>query len=184
MTPWALTPRFLSQLAHDLRSPLNVVAAALTELGRDAPVNPGDDKALMLNLSQRAVGRLTAMTSRLSLASRLASGLEPALTTIDLGAVTKEHVDRFVAGELRKRVELIATWPEQPVRVQADLDLFPALLRELLTNANQHARRKVRVEVKDGAVTIDDDGEGIAADERPLGKTRAVVDARGFCVRA
>lgn len=169
MTIRALSPRFFSLLAHDLRSPLNVVSSALTELAREPNALPADERALMFTLSQRAISRLVGLTQRLSLAAKIETDdLDFQPTVVDLGAVVKETLATFTATELRKRVEATCTVPDAPVRVNGDVTLLKALLRELLANANQHARRKLRVEVTGGIVSIDDDGDGIREEERPL----------------
>ncbi|GEM_PF-2824322 len=164
-----MTPRFLSSLAHDLRSPLNVVSSALTELAREPNALPADERALLYTLSQRAIARLVGLTQRLSLAAKLQTNdLDFHPTAVDLGALTREAVANFSATELRKRVEATALIPPEPVMVNADANLIRAVLRELLANANQHARRKLVVEVGAGTVFVDDDGDGVPEAERAL----------------
>jgi signal transduction histidine kinase len=172
MSPPTFKPRFLAQLAHDLRSPLNVVASTLTDLMREpSDVSPAD-RTLMLTLSQRAVARLVGLSDRLSLASRVNNGLEATLQPVDLVALTKETLQAFTTAELRRRIEVVTQFPNLPVMVRADVGLLPTLLRELYSNANRYARRQFRVEVSNGGdkaiVAVEDDGEGIAVEERPL----------------
>ncbi|MBS1153630.1 MAG: putative two-component sensor kinase [Myxococcaceae bacterium] len=170
MTLPTFNPRFLAQLAHDLRSPLNVVTSTLADLmGEPADLSPAD-RTLMLTLSQRAVGRLVGLADRLSLASRIGNGLEATLQPVDLVALTRDTLATFVTAELRRRIEVDTTWPATPVMVSADLQLLPMLLRELFSNANRHARRQFRIEVlaPQPGVRVDDDGGGIAPDEQPL----------------
>ncbi len=171
MSPPLVKPRFLAQLAHDLRSPLNVVASTLTDLIREpSDLNP-TDRALMLTLSQRAVARLVGLSDRLSLASRVGNGLEATLQPFDLVALTRQTLETFIAGELRRRIEVVTTFADSPAMVRADLVLLPMLLRELFSNANRHARRQFRVTVTGGSmpgVAVEDDGEGIPVEERPL----------------
>lgn len=171
MAPPAVKPRFLSQLAHDLRSPLNVVASTLTDLMREPSELDPTDRTLMLTLSQRAVARLVGLSDRLSVASRVDNGLEASLQPLDLVAHTKALLAPFVATELRRRIEVATEFPREKVMVRADAALLTMLLRELLSNANRFARRKFRVEVFSGqktGVMIDDDGEGIPPEERVL----------------
>jgi signal transduction histidine kinase len=173
MTTPNFKPRFLAQLAHDLRSPLNVVSSTLADLIREpSDVSPAD-RTLMLTLSQRAIARLVGLSDRLSLASRVGNGLEATLQPTDLAAFTKQTLQAFVTAELRRRIEVVTTYPDGPVMVRADLALLPTMLRELYSNANRYARRQFRVEVvvvdkEKAAVVVDDDGEGIALEERPM----------------
>lgn len=164
------TPRFLSQLAHDLRSPLNVVGSSLTELGHDSGLTPADREQI-ITLSQRAVKRLLSLSDRLSLAARLEQPLDVTLAPVDLVQLTRETLEEFVPGQLRRRIEVVKAFPDGPLMVGADRTLVAALLLELLANANRFARRSFRVEVSRGesaVVTIDDDGEGVMQDERAL----------------
>jgi signal transduction histidine kinase len=162
--------RFLSQLAHDLRSPLNVIGSSLTELSQEAGLTTAD-RAQIITLSQRAVSRLISLSDRLFLASRLEQPFEMALQPMDLVKITRDTLEQFVPGQLRRRIEVITAFPETPVPVRADASLLATLLLELLTNANRFARRQLRIEVSLGesaVVNIDDDGQGVNQDERAV----------------
>lgn len=162
--------RVLSQLAHDLRSPLNVIGSSLTELSQERGLTAAD-RAELLALSQRAVKRLLSLSDRLSLAASLEKPLEPKLAPMDLVKVTRETLEQFVAANARRRVEVVTVFPSAPVSVHADGSLVVALLLELFSNANRFAHRQLRVEIATGAgavVNVDDDGEGLKEDERAV----------------
>ncbi len=160
--------RFLSQLAHDLRSPLNVIGSTLTEVAQETGLTSAD-RDQIVTLSQKAVGRLLSLSDRLALASRLGQPFELNRVPFDLCAVTREAIAQFTTAQLRRGIEVVSALPDLPVRVDGDAALMTALILELLTNANRFARRKFRVELATGAVTtltVDDDGAGIPEDER------------------
>jgi len=161
--------RFLSQLAHDLRSPLNVIGSTLTELSTAPEL--GADREQIVTLAQRAVERLLTLSDRLALAARLETPFEVALEPLDLATFTRDTLAQFVPAHLRKRVEVVTAFPATPVPVAANGPLLTALLLELLSNANRFARRQFRVEVSLGQaaeVTLDDDGDGVKKDEREV----------------
>src|SRR5258708_2453238 len=134
------SPRFLSQLAHDLRSPLNVIGSTLTELSTET--GPGTaDRDKIVSLSQRAVGRLLSLSDRLALAARLESPFELALAPVDLVKTAKDTLAQF-GTQVRQRISVASTFPETAMKVSADGALLRALLLELLTNANRFARRQ------------------------------------------
>lgn len=162
------TARFLSQLAHDLRSPLNVIGSTLTELSQETAADTSD-RALIVTLSQRAVGRLLSLTDRLALAARLEHPVELNLEEIDLAQLSRDTLALYLTADARKRIEVVTTFPEMPVMVRADRGLLTTLVLELLSNANRFARRQLRLSVAPGTfatVTIEDDGEGVTQDER------------------
>ena len=162
--------RVLSQLAHDLRSPLSVIGSSLTELSKETGLTAAD-RVDLLALSQRAVKRLLSLSDRLSLAASLEQPLEPKLAPMDLVKLTRVTLEQYVATNARRRVEVVTVFPAAPLRVSADGALLATLLLELLSNANRFAHRLLRVEVAAGAgavVNIDDDGEGLKEDEREV----------------
>ena len=161
---------FLSQLAHDLRSPLNVIGSTLAELGQDDKLTAAD-RLQVVTLCQRAVRRLILLSDRLSMAARLEQPIETALAPVDLAKLTRDTLEQFVATQLRRRIQVVSAFPESQVKVHADASLVAMLLLELLTNANRYARQLVRVELKvaeSATVTIDDDGEGFKEDPAAL----------------
>ncbi len=162
--------RFLAQLAHDLRSPLNVIGSSLLELSQDSGL-PQGDRDQVITLAQRGVARLLVLSDRLALAARLAHPIEVKPQAQDLVAFTRRVVDAFVPAQLRKRLEVVSLFPPAPAPIQAEVALLEVLLLELLTNANRFARKVLRVEIAVGptlVLTVDDDGEGILPDERPM----------------
>jgi signal transduction histidine kinase len=160
--------RFLSQLAHDLRSPLNVIGSTLTELAQESGLNTADREQIV-NLSQRAVGRLMTLADRLGLASRLGQPFDLALERRDLSALSRKTISAFIPEHLRRRIEMTATYADGPIEIVADGALVEVLVLELLSNANRFAKRAVRIDVsiaETAVLTVEDDGEGIREDER------------------
>jgi signal transduction histidine kinase len=162
--------RFLSQLAHDLRTPLNVIGGALDELQHKPPRLDAEESESMLSLARRSVARIVGLTDRMSLAARLEAGTTAALQPSELVQLVKANVSRFTEGDKRRRLEVQTRFPEAPVNLQLDVPFMNALLSELLSNANRHARKQIGVEVLvDGSkaiVAIEDDGEGVTAEEK------------------
>ena len=158
---------FLTQLAHDLRSPLSVIGGGLTELAQQAGSTADRDQ--ILELSHRAVGRLLALSDRLFLAGRLETPFDVALGTVDLVKLTLDVLAPFAKAQLRQRIQLVKAFPAQ-ARVRGEPSLLVPLLLELLTNANRFVRRELRVEILQSesaiVLNVDDDGPGVKEDER------------------
>jgi signal transduction histidine kinase len=168
MTP-SMTAGLLSQLAHDLRTPLSVVMGSLAELEETAPVLPAPERTLMVAMIHRAVARLLTLSDRLALAAGVEHGLTPTLESRDLTRLTCTAVDTFTREHLHPRLKLLTIWPHVPIKARVDSALVGTLLLELLTNANRFALTSVTVEISNGrgiSVCVDDDGPGVATDER------------------
>ncbi len=164
------TTRLLAQLAHDVRSPLGILDNALAGLsGEDALT--GDERARMLDLGQRAVARLLALTDRLALASRLDEPAPLVLAPVDLLQLTRDTLAQFLPSQRRRRLEVLTALPAGPVPVLVDAPLVRLALLELLGNATRFGHRVVSVALTLGAeavLTVEDDGPGVPEDERAL----------------
>ena len=148
-----------------------MIGSTLAELGQEAALAPVDREQIV-KLSQRAVGRLIQLSDRLALASRLEQPFEIVRAPADLVKLTRETLEQFVATQLRQRIKATSAFPQTPVPVAVDSALIATALLELITNANRFARRQLRVEVSIQAeaavIAVEDDGEGVKEDERPL----------------
>lgn len=160
--------RLLGAVSHELRSPLTVAQAAVTNLvdgvaGALTPV-----QAELVEMAQRNLDRLGRLVLNALDYSRLDSGrasLE--FRRVDATRLISELASdwrRSLAKPLRVEVTLEEGLP--PVR--ADVDHFAQVLANLLDNAARHAATRVTVAARaEGAmvrVTVEDDGPGVPAD--------------------
>ncbi len=164
--------RLFQQLAHDLRSPLNVIDNTLTELTDTADLT-GADREQILRLSQRAVKRLIMLSDRLFLAARLEEpGFAVALGPVDFAQTTQETVTQFLAEQQRKGVDVARVNPNAPMMIRGDRALLRSMLLELLSNAHRCTRKHVRVELCEvggsAVLSVEDDGPGVNEAERAL----------------
>ena len=159
---------FVSDASHELRTPLTAIRGQLEVLARQS--NPdGEEIRRVQRLVQGEVDRMTRLTE-------------------DLLLLAHTDESRFIRRELIELegflVELLASadpTTERSVRVvahaagfvNADRDRLAQALRNLLRNAVEHTRVGGTIELgagesADGRVRIwvDDDGPGIAAEER------------------
>jgi signal transduction histidine kinase len=148
----------LRRLAHDLRSPLNVLDGALQELGAPPLPEQDEEKQRVLALAQRSLNRLHRLTERLTLAGRIDQGLSPSREQVELRALVADCWHRLQSAEPRSKIGLIlggeAVW-------QTDRALLAALLGEVLMNALKHARGQVTVQLEGPSLSVEDDGDGV-----------------------
>ena len=162
--------RLLSDLAHELRTPIATIAAYLDGLedgvaqwGSDASqvLRDQTDRLLRLaedidDVSRAEEGRLALVTSRLSVGDLLRAG-------------TQAVAASFAA----KGVALVTDPPPATLVIDVDRERFAQVMGNLLGNALRHTPPGGTVTVSarrtDGSVTITvtDTGEGMTADQLP-----------------
>ena len=158
---------FASTTAQDMRGPFQTMVALL-DMVSDGFVDLGDEKADQLALCREiAEDAITSMGAILS----TAQGLRVATDTqeeVDLG-----HLAADIAALLDPHERFEIELPQ--AQIKTDRVAIQMVLRNLMENAIRYTDKKVSVHVaafKDAlsgemiAVTISDDGVGIAADKR------------------
>jgi two-component system sensor histidine kinase TctE len=162
--------RFISDAAHQLKTPITVLRTQLELALRE------DDPARMraaLEKSSAGLDRLSRVVSQLlSLArNEPEAGASAVLVPLDLDALALEVATEWVPEAMKKRVDLGFEPAPGPVTIRGDAARLRELFDNLLDNAVRYSREGGRVTVRVGAdpvptVDINDDGPGIPPDER------------------
>ena len=162
---------FLTRLAHDLRSPLGVVTEALASIRADLDAELTDEHRLLGALADRGLGRLGRLANMLSLAGELDSGsFALRRAPVDIIELLRAAAAAALAIEPRREVALVCELPEGPRLLLADAGRLSRAVTEIVINALRHAHRKARLRLEltsgEARVSIDDDGQGVASDQR------------------
>lgn len=163
---------FLSNVSHELRTPLASIRA-LVETLEDGAVDTPEDQAEFLGRIRQQVDRLTTLVNELLDLSRIESGaVELHPEQVDLAAVVDE-----AASLLQPRCDRDSITIERPehagVMVEADRPSLLRIVSNLLDNAIKYSPPggTIRVAVRDegelAALSVGDDGPGIAAQDLP-----------------
>jgi two-component system OmpR family sensor kinase len=170
---------FSNEVSHELRTPLaKLIAEADLALRRN---RSGDDYRAALSVVLANAQQLASIVETLVSAARHESGPS--------GVADAAHAARRVAENCsgiatERAIELTVADPPGPLRVGVELDFAERILHPVLENACLYGRRVVHVSVAraDHSVlfTVDDDGPGIAEDER---ETIFEPSARGHAGR-
>jgi signal transduction histidine kinase len=153
---------FVSDASHELRSPLATLTTA-AELALDADEAT---RSRLLGTINAELGRMRGLVDNLmTLARADAQDLVPHRTDVDLDDLVHDEARRLRATSSRK-VELVV----EPVQVRADQPRLAQALRNLVDNAERHARTTVRlslgVEGEDAVLRVDNDGPAIEPADR------------------
>ena len=160
---------FVSDAAHELRSPLTALKLQL-QLLRRAP----DDAARSQAVDALAAGidRVVRLVEQLLALARNEPGAPPQpREPVDLAEVVRQAVADTVPFALSRRME-VELYADEPVMVDGDRVALGVMARNLVDNAVRHSLAGTRVEVTvrhDGGAAmlqVDDGGPGIPPDER------------------
>lgn len=160
---------FVSDAAHELRSPLTALKLQLQMLRR-AP----DEAARAAAVDALAAGieRSVRLVEQLLALARSEPGAPPpAMETLDLAELVRQAAADTVPLAVARGIEL-ELLADTPVPLRGDRTGLAVLVRNLADNAMRYAPAGSRVELRVGeeqgapTLTIDDAGPGIPADER------------------
>lgn len=161
---------FMAGLAHDLRSPLGILAEALRDIRGNAALT--DEQRLLLTLADRAMARLGGIAETVGLTATLEAGqLEVKREAINLHDVLAKAITSATSIEPRRDVQVTSDLHEGPCRVEGDAERLQRAIAAIVHNALRHARRKVRVACEAVAggqhrVLVEDDGQGVPEERR------------------
>ncbi len=141
---------FVADAAHELRSPLAALRAAVEV----AQAHPGAYTAQ--ELATELVGEVL----------RLGRLVDDLLVLARLGAAPVRPQDVDLAELARPLAVAPSVQVRGAGRACADPDAVQRVLRNLVDNAVRHARTSVLVTVSDGRVVVEDDGPGVPVPER------------------
>ncbi|RLV47739.1 sensor histidine kinase [Nocardioides mangrovicus] len=159
--------QFVSDASHELRSPL----ATIRQLAEVAERYP--DRVSTAELARDVLAeelRMEDLVSALLILARADDApAGPAAAPVDLDDVVLHEVRRVPIGSVGAGIDVDAS-AVTAGQVVGDTVLLGQVVRNLLSNAVRHARSRVVVTLgeTEGQVvlTVADDGEGIAPDER------------------
>ncbi|MGB8383504.1 MAG: ATP-binding protein [Dermatophilaceae bacterium] len=155
--------QFVADASHELRSPLATLSTALEVAEGDDSGSTWQELAPIL-MSETA--RMTRLVEDLLLLSQADDrALVQSREDVDLDDLADLECQR-----LRQLTSLPVDLAATPVRVHGDEHKLAQLLRNVLDNAARAARTRIAVRVTRQAdvavITVEDDGDGIPAEDR------------------
>jgi two-component system sensor histidine kinase KdpD len=175
----------LSIVSHDIRAPLGVILAAISELTNPRVGTLTEEQRGLVLLVRRSSERLNRLAGNVQFLKRIVAGeVTLARQATDLRDVARRAVESFEkSGELGKKVHATLRVPDDRVGATGDAELLVHATTNLVANAIRAARSEVVVTalVEDGVPTllVDDDGPGISPALLPVLFERGSGDPSG-----
>jgi two-component system sensor histidine kinase TctE len=161
--------RFVSNAAHQLRTPLALMSTQAGVAARETDDARREEALQALRSSIRHVSRLASQLLTLSRAEP--GSRRPRSETIDLAAAARDIVAAHAEQALQRNIDL-GLEVSEPVPVEGDGTMLREMLVNLVDNAIRYTRPDGRVTVSVGrrgdiaVLDVEDNGPGIPAAER------------------
>jgi two-component system, cell cycle sensor histidine kinase PleC len=154
-------PTILSLSAHELRSPLSVVAGYIRMLLKDRAGPVSDQQRRLLEEAEKSCGRLSTLLTEISELSQLESGTAPVnRTTVNLHSVLADSIGGLP--ELPDRTVTIGLTADDAITVHGDVvrlrtafsSVLHALRREMVTSDHLVVRVDAREDDRQPSLRI------------------------------
>lgn len=152
---FTLQRRFTANAAHELRTPLQLLAAGLEELGADPRVEPLHED----------VRRMSRLVAQLLAVARLDARTEPVSGTADLAETAAETLTLLAPLAVARGATIAFERPPESVTVRGDAALIGDLIRNVVENALAVSPAGTETTVvvgTNGTLDVMDRGPGIA----------------------
>src|SRR5215218_8306431 len=159
--------RFLANAAHQLRTPIMAIVGAAELLATGEDADPAIKRRLLNHIFSEG-RRMQRLSDTLLHLSRIGwDRREPDLEIADLREAVQQAVERMEP--LAESAGLGILVEGESARVPADSEWLQEVLLVLLSNAIKHSSRggDIRVRIRSGAVTVEDEGAGISPADLP-----------------
>ena len=158
--------RFSAELSHELRTPLaRVLAESELALRRERAADEYRDS---LELIHRNADQLARTIDALVAAARYEAGGERG--TADAHAVATGAARACSSLTAERGIDLDVVAPPRVLRIGVDADLAERIVQPVVENACRYGSRHVRIDIRSEnssvVYAVEDDGPGVAADER------------------
>jgi signal transduction histidine kinase len=161
---------FYSNVSHDLRTPLTLIVAPVSELLRRHDL-PGQAVRFLETVKRNAEQLRRMIDQLLDLEKVDAGRVELAPVAIDPSGLLRTIEEQFAAAAVSGAVALETEGPDGAAAISVDVGWITSALQNLVVNALRFARHRVSVRLREeepGVVfEVEDDGAGIAPEDLP-----------------
>ena len=164
---------FFSNVSHEFRTPLTLIAGPIEDLLQDTDEPLGDAQRERLEIARRSTRRLQKLVNTLLDFARIEAGrVQASYVPVDLAALTADLASSFRSAAERGGLELIVDCPPLAEPVYVDREMWEKIVLNLVSNAFKFTLEgtiTVRLRRRDASAVLEviDTGTGIAAPELP-----------------
>lgn len=162
---------FLTDAAHELRTPLAVMVAQCENLKK---AGTETERAQAIFRLEGGLARARRLVTQLLTLARLDTDVEQVFTSVDLADLARDHLAMHIAAARDKDVELCYCGPDTVPDI-SPMQSIESVLDNLIGNAVRYVQPGGRVEVgierlEEGRLrlSVSDNGPGITPEERLL----------------
>ncbi|MGB3621622.1 HAMP domain-containing protein [Ketobacter sp. MCCC 1A13808] len=172
----AMRRELISNISHDLRTPLTSMLGYIETLQLKFPQLDADTRQQYLTITRNHGVRLQRLVADLFELSKLDSNaVQPVLETFSIAELIQDIVQDFRLKAERKQIRLELEGDLQNAQVYADIHLMERVMENLLENALRHTPVQGTIQITiekqsqpDGVrIMVSDNGSGIAPADLP-----------------
>lgn len=163
--------KFVSIVSHDLRSPLLGVSNMLEIIDKKEIVSTEEERSQFLEMSRESIKFSLKMINELLNLSRIETGkIKVKKQTISFEEMTKLFLKELEPQAKLKNIGINTEIPSSFL-INVDLELFPQVVKNLITNAIKFTESEGKILIKafknneDSTIEIHDNGVGMSAEE-------------------
>jgi signal transduction histidine kinase len=163
---------FIATVSHELRTPLNAIYGWVAML-RTGSLDTARQQHALEVIERNARAQSQVVEDLLDMSSIIHGRLRLETRPVDLAAVVRAAVDMVTPAAGARRTSVAVHDPGRPVMVTGDPARLQQIVWNLMSNALKFTPAEGRIEVTTaadgdrGAVSVRDNGEGIAPDFLP-----------------
>lgn len=165
--------RMISNISHDLRTPLTSLLGYIDALRNDETLAEDEKKTFLRIAAEKGNDLLGLIQGFFELARLEEETDEIVLQNIDLAELTRVVMLDFYPEFIKLSISPTVSIPEKPVYVKANTDYLRRVLNNLITNALRYGQDGkeigITVRIKEGQAFVDiwDKGKGIPQKDLP-----------------
>ena len=142
-----LKDEFLSNMSDRLRYPLTNMRMAIRNL-RHPEIQPDRQARYMDILEQECAKEINLINDLLTLQKLETHQERPQFETIDLNTKIQDIAASFDKKLAEKGLSISASLPDEPLKLQTEVESFDRILQELLTNTYKYSEHDSSVELR------------------------------------